>query len=217
MKGLIKETGDGYAIVYVPLKCDYIIEQQGITECEVKFSDGRTISPEQRRKAYALINDIATWSGHAQEFLKEWMKYRIIAETGCEYFSLSDCSMSQAREYISYLIEFCLKYNIPVTDTLLNRNDDIGRYLYACLIHKKCAICNAAAEVHHVDRIGMGNNRDDIIHEGMEAVALCRKHHMEAHSDEKTLFYTYKIYGIKLDAYLCGRLKLTKERNQDSE
>ena len=208
MRGRITEYQDNYVMVRVPINNAYGFEQKQITECDVKFWDGRTISPEQRKKAYAILNDIAVWSGHAQEFLKEGFKYKLIAQTGGEYFSLSNCTVTQAREYISFLIDFCLKTNVPTSKPLLEYTDDIGRYLYSCLINRKCAICGARAEVHHVDRVGMGRNRKDIIHEGMEAIALCHRHHLEAHENEIELFYKFKVYGIKLDAYLCSKLKL---------
>lgn len=214
MKGTITERGPGYIMIYVPLENSYDIDRYEVTECEVELWDGRHISPEQRKKAYALLNEIAAWSGHAQEYLKDWFKYALISETGGEYFSLSDCTMTQAREYISYLIDFCLRANVPTHKPLLEYTDDIGAYLYACLANRKCAICGAKADVHHVDRVGMGRSRNDIIHEGMEAIALCRRHHQEAHQNEAGLFYKYKVYGIKLDAYLCRKLKLQGGENE---
>lgn len=216
MRGRITEYGDNYAVVVVPMEQTYDIERKSITECEVYLWDGRSISPEQRRKIYALINDISEWSGHAQEYLKEWFKYELLSRTGGEYFSLSDCSMTQAREYISFLIDFCLRADVPTRKPLIEHAEDIGRYLYACLVNRKCAICNARAEVHHVERVGMGRNRRDVIHEGMEAVALCHRHHMEAHRNEAELFHKYRIYGIKLDAYLCRKLKMKGEKHEFS-
>ena len=62
--------------------------------------------------------------------------------------------------------------------------------------------------MHHVDRIGMGRDRKTIVHVGMRAIALCREHHIMAHNNEATLFEKYHIYGIKLDEYLCKKLKL---------
>lgn len=44
-------------------------------------------------------------------------------------------------------------------------------------------------------------------------IALCHEHHMEAHIREKELFEENYIYGIKLDEYLCKKLRLnTKSR-----
>ena len=110
--------------------------------------------------------------------------------------------------FISYLINFCFANDVPTRDTLLHNCEDIYKYLYMCLEHRKCAICNAPAEIHHVDRIGMGRNRNKINHLGLRAIALCRKHHDETEIRERELFEENHIYGIKLDKYLCKVLKL---------
>jgi hypothetical protein len=100
-------------------------------------------------------------------------------------------------------------HSIPCYDTLLNRTDDIGGYLYLCLKHKKCAICGGKADLHHFDAVGMGRNRKEIIHEGMRCLPLCRKHHCECHNIGQLSFNKqYHIYGIKLDRFLCEKLKL---------
>ena len=206
--GKIKDTGTGYVDIRVPIEKTWIFDKQEITECYVIFNDGRTITARQRKKAYAIIKDIALWSGYEPEEAKELLKYEMVVKTGCEYISLSDCTVSQAREYISFLVDFCLENDVPVSEPLFNNCEDIGRYLYACLIHRKCAICGAHADIHHVDRVGMGRNRKKIIHEGMEAIALCRHHHLEAHNNEAELFHKFRVYGIELDEYLCKKLKL---------
>ena len=87
---------------------------------------------------------------------------------------------------------------------MLNRAEEIGKYLYMCLEHRKCAICNDKAEVHHLDAVGMGRDRNNIVHVGMNAIALCRKHHIQAHNMGKNEFLKqYHVYGIILDSYLC--------------
>lgn len=172
--------------------------------------DGRTITPEQRKKAHAILGEIADWSGHMPEYVKERMKYGYIESFGAEYFSLSDCSITTAREFINYLIDFCFYHNISTRDTMLNHTDDISHYLYSCIVNRKCCICNKKAEIHHCEgsRVGMGFNRNHINNIGRKAIALCRKHHNEAHNDEQGFFEKYHVYGIALDKYLVRRLKL---------
>jgi hypothetical protein len=144
------------------------------------------------------------------------MKWDFISNEDIEWFSLSDVDMTTAKEFITYLIEFCFQFDVPTKDTLLNRTDDIGKYLYHCLEYRKCAVCNGKAEVHHVDRIGMGRDREKVVHVGLSAIALCREHHEAVHRDEKTFFERYFIYGIRLDEYLCGRLGLNT-RSKDGK
>ena len=195
---------DGYNLIVRPHeRIGRELAQKQVHEIELRIVDGRTISAEQRRKIYAIIRDIAFWCGDNPEWIKEYFKFNFCGEFGIEYFSLSDCEKSVARDFISYL-----------RDTLLNVTDDIGRYLYSCLENRKCAICNAPGEVHHVDRIGMGRDREQIVHIGLKAICLCRKHHDEAHRHEKELFDKYKIYGIELDEYLCTKLKLNTKRKR---
>jgi hypothetical protein len=200
---------DGRQLTIVPAEpLTREILKKRIKQVELRLWDGRQISPEQRRKIYAIIRDIAAWSGHEPEELKALFKWNFCSIDGREEFSLSDVDMTTAREFITYLIEFCFYNNVPTMDSLLNRTDDIGKYLYLCLEHRKCAICNDKAHVHHVNRIGMGRDREKICHVGLEAIALCTRHHDEAHRDEKKLFADYHIYGIKLDEYLCEKLNL---------
>lgn len=189
------------------------LTQKKVRTVEVRLDDGRTISAAQRRKVFAIIRDISLWSGHEPEYLRGYLEWDYCLKTGSEPFSLSTVDMSTARDFITYLITFCFTHDVPTKDTLLNETDDIGKYLYLCLEHRKCAICNAPAQVHHVDRIGMGRDREEVVHVGLRAIALCPIHHDEAHRDEHRLFQWHHIYGIKLDEYICKRLRLrTKKR-----
>jgi len=168
-----------------------------IKDCEIRFNDGRTITNEQRKKAYATIRDIADWTGEPPEAMKEWLKYLHISRTGCRYFSLSNCSIDTAREYINTLLDYALENGIILLDFGVDRTDDIDRYLYSCLKNKRCAICGRDGEIHHVDTIGMGNNRRKLDDSKKRKICLCREHHTIAHTIGMELFSeTYKVYGI---------------------
>lgn len=189
------------------------IAKKHIGKVELRLNDGRAISNEQRKKIFAIVRDIAIWSGHEPEYIRAFLTWDFCLKSGVDAFSLSDVDMTTAKDFITYLINFCFYNDVPTKDTLLNQTDDIGKYLYMCLEHRKCAICNKPAEVHHVDRIGMGRDREKIVHVGLKAIALCREHHDEAHLREKDLLKEYFVYGIKLDEYLCRCLNLnTKKR-----
>ena len=75
----------------------------------MRYDDGRHISAEQRKKIYATIADIASYTGNAPEMEKALQKFFYIERYGAEYFSLSNCSVSEAREFINYLIDFCFE------------------------------------------------------------------------------------------------------------
>lgn len=58
----------------------------------------------------------------------------------------------------------------------------------------------------------MGFDREQISHLGLRAEAVCRKHHIEAHSrGQHTFDELYHVYGIKLDKKLCDRYSLKSD------
>ncbi len=220
IQGFVRGVRNNVLTVSAYIDKPYIIDKQRIGKCELRLDDGRHISADQRRKAYATLADIADWNGDVVEDIKSHMKALFIARTGTDWFSLSDCSVTTAREFISFLLDFCLEQDIPLSDAAINRAEDIGRYLYACIIHRKCAVCGRHADIHHTDgsRVGMGQGRRHVCHVGREAVALCRVHHNEAHTiGEQALFEKYKIFGVKLDEYAVKKLGLAKKPQKQTE
>ena len=195
----IRQSEDGTEmLVLAPERnlLDTILDKR-IQMAEMRLDDGRTISVLQRKKAYATIRDMAEWTGYPPEIMKEIMKYEFMIRTGEEYFSLSNCSVDLAREFISMLIEFSLEHGIQLSDPAINRTDDIGRYLYYCIKHKRCAVCGRPGEIHHVDTIGMGNDRRHVDDSEYRKICLCREHHTEAHKIGMSEFETkHKVYGI---------------------
>ena len=173
------------------------ISKKRIRNAEMRFDDGRHISAEQRKKVYATIRDIADYTGYLPEEQKEWLKYLHISNTGCDYFSLSNCTMDTAREFINTILEYALENGVPLSEEAINRTDDIGRYLYFCIKNKKCAVCGKPGEIHHEDAIGMGNDRKKVDDSNHKKICLCRLHHTMAHQLGVIRFTEmYKVYGI---------------------
>lgn len=194
-----RETPKGTQIlINVPKhKLGSMLTEKAIKKAEIRFDDGRTISAEQRKKAYATIRDISDYTGYLPEEQKEWLKYLHIERTGCSHFSLSDCTMDTAREFINTILEYALEMGIPLSEEAINRTDDIGKYLYFCLKHKKCAVCGGAGDIHHEDAIGMGNDRTEVDDSNYKKICLCRNHHTIAHQMGVERFTKmYKVYGI---------------------
>lgn len=176
---------------------------------EIRFSDKRRITPMQRKKAYALIRDVSRWTGYTVLESKEQMKVEYVVRTGEEWFSLSDCSVSVTRAFISIMMEFCFENNIPFKDKGLALTDDINHYLFICIKHRKCAICGKKADIHHVDTVGMGRNRRKVDHTENRLIALCRDHHIKAHSMGQEQFdKKHHVSGIKVNKEIIKELKL---------
>lgn len=203
--GTVAGYRGGKLIVTAPLMDDRELIQKDIRQCLIRLSDGREIRPDQRKKIYATLRDIADWSGHEVEELKDHFKADYVAKTGADWFSLSDVDVTTASRFLELLIDFCLVWDIKVEgESLLQRSPDVARYVYACMTHKKCAVCGKKAEIHHVDAVGMGRDRKEIVHLGYRAEPLCRIHHTEAHTTGQQSFdEKYHVFGVRLDETLC--------------
>lgn len=197
---------DGTAVIVAPVPVGTVIHRQ-VKEVNVELIDSRPLSERQRRFVYSLINAIAEWSGSGTHEIKEWAKMEFWAEhtetLADKIFSLSNAPMSLIAEFQKFLINFVLENDVPLKFSLLEyiERDEIDNYVYMCLINKKCVICGKKAELHHVDAVGMGNDRTEINHIGKEAISLCRNHHEEYHRIGKTEFFErYHLNkGIEID------------------
>jgi hypothetical protein len=162
-----------------------------------RLNDGRYITDQQRKKIYATLKDISEYTGYLPEQAKETMKYYYIWLTGEEYFSLSSCSVTLARNFLNTLLDFCLEHGVQMNEMLYDRTDDIDHALWSCLKYHKCAICGRAGETHHWDAIGMGNDRTSVDDRWHRKICLCRTHHTIAHALGSRRFADqYHVYGI---------------------
>lgn len=182
-------------------------------ECLIVLKDSRTISHEQRKKAYALLNEISDYMGELPEYVKKLFKLKFIHDQmkglADEIFSLSDCDVTTAKEFITYLVEFIIAHDIPTKVPLVELCEDVKQYVYACALNKKCAVCGKKAELHHIDKIGMGNDRTEVSHLGRKALPLCREHHGEMHDFPVEEFLEkYHLQPIKIDDKLCKKWRL---------
>ena len=188
--------------------------------CEIVLDDGRRISPQQRRKIYALIGEIDEYVNgirsqegveEQKQFLKMEFMLNRMSDTERILFSLSDCSVTTARAFINHIIDFILKNDIPTKFPLITQTDDVVHYVMACLYNKRCAVCGKPSDLHHVDAIGAGNNRNEAHHLGRLALPLCREHHTELHqSGNQSFMEKYHLEPVKIDEKMCKIYKLKK-------
>lgn len=205
LKGkIIDLREDGTAIIQAQVPIDQMLHRQ-VKECYIDLIDSRPLSDKQRKMCYALINAIADWSGSSTEEIKEAFKLEFWAEKvdtlADKIFSLANAPMSLVAEFQKFLVNFIISNDVPVKRPLLEYVDDIANYTYMCLIHKKCVICGKKADLHHVDRIGMGNDRNEVQHLGRKALSICREHHTELHTiGDKDFYSKYHLEGgIEID------------------
>ena len=201
----IDQDGTSLQIKIPGVDLEQYITEKKAKYAEIRIDDGRTITSLQRRKAYATIRDISSWTGYLPEEQKEWLKYLYIERTGNPYFSLSDCCMDTAREFINVILDYALEEGIPLSERGIERTDDIGRYLYSCIKNKRCAVCGRPGEIHHVDAIGAGRDRRYVDDSGYRKICLCREHHTAAHQRGMKAFeQMYHVYGIVVKEDIAG-------------
>ena len=187
-------------------------------EVDIHLIDSRPLSDKQRRSCYAMIREIAIWSGDTTESIKEALKLDFwcgeLLQMADSMFSLSDAPMSLVAAFQRWLASFIVRNDIPTKKPMLEYVDDIDAYVYACLINKKCPVCGKKADLHHLDAVGMGRDRTKIIHEGMEVMPLCREHHTEMHTIGKAEFFKkyHFEHGIICDKTICRIYGLKKRK-----
>ena len=151
-------------------------------ECEVKAIDPFLITDKQRRKVFALCNDIEAYTGQPREYMREMFQDYITFLNGYDKrLSLSNCSREQARQLIEVILDWVFHNNIPLnykTSDLL-KNDKA--FLYWSTVNRNCVICGKRGELAHHKAIGRGANRRKMDHYGYEVLCLCREHHQSQH------------------------------------
>ena len=188
-------------------------------DVRIELLDSRPASNEQKAKAHIMMKEIAEFVGESKGRMELVLK-RLFNEEARESlikddFSLATIDMTTAKDFITFLVDFCIEFEVPLSRPLYELCDDIDRYMYQCLKHKTCLVCGKHADLHHCDgsTVGMGGNRKTMIHEGLECMPLCRDHHEEYHQhggkafgEKYHLDHGYiltqeicKIYGLKYE------------------
>ncbi|MGX8834329.1 putative HNHc nuclease [Amedibacillus sp. YH-ame6] len=171
-------------------------------EVDVQISDKRIISDQQRKFIFALCNDMEYYTGSDSEYMRLVMQQYNADLREIEIESLSNCSVTYANGLISTIINFCIDKEIPITRKNI---DDYGysfseKQTYTMALKRICVICGRRADIHHVDHIGMGNDRKAVSHVGKRSLPLCREHHRECHTvGEETFITRYHLTPFIID------------------
>lgn len=197
------------------LDCD----SNNFLEVKVDIVDKRLITEKQRKFIFALCNEIAYYMGESAEWVRMFLQTYNANLREIEVESLSKCDMTYANNLINTIINFCIDQEIPFAKKLI---DDYGytfdeKQTYSMCLKRVCVVCGQRADIHHVDAIGMGNDRSRVSHVGKKALPLCRQHHNECHATGDTLFIDrYKLTPITIDEKLeyfikKGKIRLFKD------
>lgn len=184
---------------------------------ELLVDDGRHITPDQRKKIYALLGDYCLYTGYSLNEAKLFFKSMIADFFHTEMFSLSDCSETVASQMITTMLEFFFFEDIPFHTKIWDSLPDDFPRVMMCIKAKRCAIClKEHADIHHVTAVGMGRNRNEINHVGMYIEPLCRVHHTIFHTiGAKNFMAKYHIKPIKVTPEIAKELHLGKQKSEE--
>lgn len=181
-------------------------------EVDVQVIDPFKITDKQRRKIFALCNDIEAHTGQPRDYMRYlFMDYICVLYGYDKRISLSDCTRQQASQIIEVTLDWIFYNDIPLnykTSDLL-KNDKA--FLYWSTVNRNCVICGKPhAELAHYQAVGRGRNRRKINHIGNKVLALCPTHHKIQHNIGMDSFNEkYKLHDswVDVDSRLNQMLK----------
>lgn len=169
--------------VHLDNKETLLIDNGIKVESDLRIVDPFKITDKQRKKIFALCNDIEQHTGSPQDYMRNvFQEYVRVLYAYENRISLADCSRKVAGQIIDIAIEWIFENDIPLrykTSDLI-KND--RTFLYMATINRKCVICGKHAELAHYQAVGRGRNRRKIEHFGNKVLALCHSHHQEQHT-----------------------------------
>src|SRR5699024_5212693 len=152
-------------------------------DVNIEIQDGKKITVKQRKKIFALVNDIEGHTGQPRDWLRlMFQDYLTTLKGYSKRLSLSDCTRKQAGELIDVILEWIFINDIPLNYKTSDLMKQDQTFLYLATVHRKCVICGRRVELAHHKAIGRGANRKKMDHYGYEVLALCREHHQSQHN-----------------------------------
>lgn len=150
---------------------------------DVTVYDPYKITDKQRRKVFALVNDIEAHTGSPREYMRAmFIDYLKSLQGTEERISLSNCSKRTASDLIEIILQWTFQHDVPLNHKTSDLMKEDNYFIYLSTINRKCVICGKpGADLAHREAVGSGRNRNKINHIGERVLALCRKHHSEQH------------------------------------
>ena len=151
-------------------------------DVNIEIQDGKKITVKQRKKIFAIVNDIEGHTGQPRDWLRlMFQDYLTTLKGYSKRLSLSDCTRKQAGELIDVILAWTFEHDIPLNYKTSDLMKQDQTFLYLATVHRKCVICGRRGELAHHKAIGRGANRKKMDHYGYEVLALCRRHHQTQH------------------------------------
>lgn len=179
---------------------------------DVTVYDPYKITDKQRRKVFALVNDIEAHTGSPREYMRAmFIDYLKSLQGTEERISLSNCSKRTASDLIEIILQWTFQHDVPLNHKTSDLMKEDNYFIYLSTINRKCVICGKPnSDLAHRYAIGKGRNRNTMNHYGNEVLALCRQHHNLQHEigiDSFNAKYHLENSWVKVDDKLNKMLK----------
>lgn len=205
---------------------DLLLECGNELEVNMQKVDNRYITDQQRKFIFALCKDFSDYTGYDKEEARDMLQTANAQAKGIDVKSLSNCDMTYANGLIDYIITYFISNDIPFNANTIRENqytfDEKQTYIMA--LKRVCVVCGQThADIHHVDHIGNGFNRNKISHIGKRALPLCRVHHAEVHSiGEQKFLQKYHLSPFVINKNMeyfikKGKIKVFEEDMKNAE
>ncbi|UXS58525.1 putative HNHc nuclease [Staphylococcus delphini] len=187
--------------VEIPEQAIELLDLNQPIDVDCTVIDPNSITGKQRRKIFALCNDIEEHTGQPREYMRYMFMDYVSFVEGYDRLSLSNCSRTQANQIIEVILDWVFHNDIPLnykTSDLLKQDKS---FLYWSTVNRNCVICGKPhAQLAHYQAVGRGRNRRKIDHTGNKVLALCSHHHREQHNIGMDSFNNkYHLYASWVD------------------
>lgn len=167
------------------------------------------ITHKQRMKAFAMMDEMKDHVGyislaHYYEAHKNHFSMLMDYKDDKKFSLATDkCTIREYDVFMDYLTEEWFTLGVQSDHSPLIYVDDVERYVGICLKMRVCCISGEPdADIHHVDRIGMGHNRHKVDHSLYRRMPLARRFHAECHDIGQEAFDAkYHLIGVYSNAW----------------
>lgn len=202
---------------------DQIINVELEIDAEARRKEINTISHKQRSFAHAIFSEIAEYTGYTTKEQKYELKRMYCEKEGykLEEFSFSDMRKDVFNDFMEFIGILTVEWGIILEE--VHAKDlfaDAHKYVWMCLKNKKCAKCGKTQEAgretdehgnteeqiqtHHVDTIGMGNDRTKLDDSDKRKISLCGYCHNIAENMSWEKFSDkYQLVGVIYNGWGC--------------
>lgn len=167
------------------------------------------ISRNQQQAIYCMIADIARETGHTSPEVEKHLKTEYWSDReGKMSLALDNCTKEHAQYFYEYVFDIAIQMGV-----VFNMKDDEGKVIHplhwdfeqsqlvkTCIKHRVCAVTlRPGADIHHVDNIGRGFDRETVDHTQYRLMPLIREKHNECHNmGDMAFIQKYGIEGVHL-------------------